>query len=305
MATNVDPNPAHVINGIRFDDNPIGDVSLDDLFPVDPEQNLGATTSTPPAGTTTPEVTEPQTPSTPPPATWEPIVAGASKYETKEDLIRGITHKDELLERLRQELIARDGRDPITGKPVQATPQAPQEVNYLQNPERLFDDMAEKVDKRDKRGYGEILQKFIQQYTAPFVPIAVNASKNDALNAVSAQIPEFRQFASSAEYRQVLESEPLLSAAISNAENNLNLSQELPGLYRIAYYASLGRKAPEIARAAAQAAPPATPPPARPTTSASTMTPPQPGTKPDLRTSEGRQALIRDLESRGIADKVF
>jgi hypothetical protein len=285
-------------------DAPGGDLSFDDLFPADGDNTVLATpVAEPPATPPAPE--PPQAP--PAAAQFHPIrTPTGSVYESEEDLIRGISHKDETIERLRQRHIASTGIDPLTERPVTREPQTPVPANYAAEPEKFYDDLVSAVNKGDRRQYASIYQKFFNDMAAPLIPVLATNARSQALDAVSAEIKDYREFARSNAYSEVLEKEPLLKAAISNAETNLGLSQELPGLYRLAYWAAQGRKAPEIVRTAAvNTAPPSNPPPARPTTTPSTMTPPALASAPDLRTPEGRKAIMERFNAAGGMDKVF
>lgn len=298
MANANDPSEFH------FSDAPGADISFDTLFPPD-ETNLG-TTSAEPGTVTTPPV------QTPPDKRVFFKSPTGTVYETEEDLVRGIAHKDELIERLRQKSIAQDGIDPITGKQVRSTqtPQTNDEANYAANPEKYWDDLSNAVEKKDRVAYAKITQKFLNDYTAPIVPLLTSVSETQAVEQVSREIPEFRQFVGSQDFNQVLDTMPILRNAIDNAKGNLALARELPDLYKLAYWTAQGRRAPEIARQAAVAPPTAPPPQARPTTPSQTLTPPTTqavsgSVQQLMRTSEGRQQLIREAESKGIVDKVW
>jgi hypothetical protein len=76
-------------------------------------------------------------------------------------------------------------------------------------------------------------------------------------------------------------------------------------LYKVAYFAARGRQLPELLKQA-QAPAPQPPQQARPTLQASATTPPmQQATAPDIRTPEGRKALIAQMEQNGILDRRF
>jgi hypothetical protein len=288
-----------------FDGNvPGGDQLLDDLFPPDDEFSFATTQNTP---------AEPASP-TPPQATPNDpdffLKAGDSVYKSAQEAAEGIRHKDTVIQDMRQKLIAITGYDPLTQKPIGApAPAAPQESNYAESYESYLRDLQTAVDRNDPAGYARVQQKFVMDTLSPYAGVLVDLSRSQAVEAACKDIPEFRQFKDSQDYREVLESAPKLKQAIELAEQDMRFKADLPDLYKMAYGIGQYRKMPELLRAAAQQ--PATPnsPPARPTTSPSHVPPPAPlrteGQNPNdlLRTPEGRKALIEDAQRRGL-DKI-
>ena len=278
-------------NGLNFSDAPGESYSLDDLFP-NPEVD---TAPAPSESDTAPQASSPEDVF---------LRAGETIYKSREDALSGIAHKDAVIQDLRSKLASSTGIDPITGKQLvvahpQAQPEAP--LNYTQDGSRYFDDLVEAVQKNDRVKYTAIQQKFIQDTLAPIAPVIVNVAKANAVENVSSDIPDFRTFQSSSAYKETLEAMPSLKAAIETGEKYLDASSQLPELYRLAYFAGKGRQAPELVRQAAQA--PAPTQTSRPTTSPSTMTPPPPAPPADLRTTEGRKAIIAAAERAGVADR--
>jgi len=298
-----DNNSTIIGQRVDMTDAPGGDFDLDQLFGNPEADPLASTTQ--PQPPQPPAQTQPQAPApaqTPENEYFLRTPTG-TVYKNAEEASRGIAEKDNLIERLRQAEIARTGVDPVTGKAVQ--PQAqPEVVNYAQNGEKLYDDLVEAAQRGDRKAYAQVYQKFFNDMASPLMPLLTDVSRSRAVEAVATDIPDFRTFRASNSYNEVLESEPLLREAINQAENNLGFSNNLPGLYRLAYFASQGRRVPELVKNAA--VPTSAPQPqTRTTVPAATMTPPPPAAAPDLRTPEGRQAIIREAEAKGIADIKF
>lgn len=272
---------------------PGGDLPFDDLFAQPAEPVAQPTPAQPPA----PAAAEPQAPAPQPPATPEPFLkAGSTVYNTREEAERSLAYKDQVVERLRNLEIQRTGIDPLTGKPVAPTPQGP--VSYRTNQGQYFDDLMQAVTKNDRAKYFEAQQKLIYDTLEPIAPLISDFSKQQAVSRVAQEIKDFTGFLQSKEYTDTLEVLPELKAAIQYAESDLNFANRLDQLYKTAFWAAQGRKTPELVQAAAQAATAAPAQPPRPTTTPATMTPPAPGAPPSLNTSEGRKALIAQMESK-------
>jgi hypothetical protein len=302
------PTQAPGQNGsyINMSRAPGADLSFDDLFPVEPE-NVSAAPQAP-QGTTPPAPAAPSAP-------YLKSEDGRIVYNTSEDAIKGIAHKDALVERYRTYLSSQ-GIDPNTLQSSRPEPQAPapttttnSQYTYLDHEDKLFDELSAAATKGDKKAYGQLLRTYnreiLNQEFAPIAPLIAEVARQRAVRQVSSEAPEFSTFQSSDRYRDTLDKLPKLKQAIELAENDLNMADSLGELYRITYLVSQGMNKPEVVvPAAAPAAPVQNPP--RPTTMQPTsMAPPQPGVAPDLRTSEGRKSLIRDMEARGIGDLRF
>lgn len=290
MPTNTTPGTSIDMSGA-----PGADISFDDLFPVEP-QSTGPQSQ---PGTTPP--VQPQAPVAAPPAPEFFLKGTKSVYKTPEDAIKGLDTKDDLIERYRS-FLSTQGVDPNTLQPTKKPEPQAQPVNP---DEKLFDDLSGAVGRGDKRGYAEVLRNYMAEQFAPVAPLMSEVARQRAVRQVSQEVPEFTSFISGDDYKQTLESLPRLKQAIEAAEGNLSMADSLGELYKITYLAAQGRRKPEPVVAAPVAAPVQSTPAARPTTSPSTMTPPQPSAPLDMRTSEGRKALIRDLEARGILDRQF
>lgn len=292
---------------------PGADTSFDELFPVE-DQNLGAPQV--PTGTT-PQAAEPQAQ----PVVNQPnhfLKAGKTVYNTAEDAVTGIQHKDTLIDRYRS-FLATQGVNPDTLQPNQAQVQAqPAPVidpsrGYINHEDTLFDDLATAIQRGDKKGYGKLLAKYNQELMteqfAPVAPLISEVARQRAVRQVTMEAPEFASFVTSENYGSTLDSLPRLKEAINVAENNFAASDSLGELYKIAYLAYQGsRKPAEPVVPAIQAQPVVaaqTQPTFRPTQTPSAMTPPMPSSPADMRTSAGRQTLIREAEARGIKDMIF
>lgn len=286
------PNP-NSSGQMDFHDAPGADMSFDDLFPSEAD-----TAVVQPAAPETPPAEKPQAPA---PDFF--IKAGRTVYKTQADAEEGISHKDTLIDKYRS-FLATQGVDPDTLQTVPPKPtEPPSPYTYLGNDKKLYTDLAAAADRRDPEAYARTLRQYNSEVLAsefaPIAPLISEVARQRAIRQVSSEVPEFTNFVASEDYRQTLETLPRLKEAISHAENDFRGADSLGELYKIAYLASQGRRKPEPVVAVPN------PTPTRPTTSPSTMTPPTPTTPPNMRTSEGRKTLIRDLEARGVLDRTF
>lgn len=303
-------------NGSYVDLNaaPGADMNFDDLFPAE-DSNLSASQT--PTGTTPPVA--PQATPVNPAAPEVFIRAGSTVYRTPEDAVTGIQHKDTLIDKYRR-FLTEKGVNPDTLQssqpqaPVQPAPPAEAPSTYLGHEEALFDDLSAAISRGDKKGYGRLLATYNQQLMteqfAPVAPLISEVARQRSVRQVSLEAPGFSEFQSSAAYPATLDSLPRLKEAIQIAETNFSASDSLSELYKIAYLAFQGQRqpsAPVVPTPTVQpvAVAPNIQQPFRPTSTPSAMTPPQPSAPADMRTSAGRQTLIRDLEARGIKDYSF
>jgi hypothetical protein len=276
---------------INFDDAPGGDISLDDIF--------GEAS---PATTPVIESNEPQTtaPATTPVGPFLKTKTG-TVYKSVEDAVEGIEHKDTLIAQLREQVKQRTGDDPLAARRSPA-PNAP--VNYNDNNEQYFTDIANAVEKKDTRAYMAAQQKLIMDSLGFLSPTITSLSKANAERVVSEQIPEFKGFLSSEHYAHISEESPLLADAIRSAEANPAAANQLPELYRIAYLANQGRRVPELIQSAGNRTPAVQP---RPTVQSTPLAPPAttgvPVVAPSLDTAAGRKALIDQMEGKGIGNQ--
>lgn len=278
-------------------DVPGGDISLDELFPTEPaiSQQTTAQTSEPVVQPTSAPQVQP---------TFQ-IRGKDSVYNTIEAAQKGVDEKDALIENLRQRYIMERGIDPVTNRPVQVSENKNVPVNYMQDNKRYMQDLKTAVDKGDENAYFNAQAKLVFDLLSPLAGTINNAAKEQAVQAVSSEVKEFQTFRSSPEFNQVLAENPSLKSAIETSENDFRGHAQLPELYRLAYYASQGRRVPDLIKqatqAAAQAAPQSTQP-VRPTLGQSTVTPSNPqvgAVAPDLSTSAGRKAIFEQFAASG------
>lgn len=279
--------------------SPDGDFNFDDLFGVDdPLADLETTPD--------PASSEPEKPQAEPQPPTEPdfyLKSGTSVYKTREAAEEGIRQKDALIEDLRQRMALAFGVDPITRQPVQMPGQVPQEVSYSQNPDRYFQDLVTAAQKGDARAYADVHARYISDLLSPLEPIIQDAARQRAVQSVSKELTDFPQFLGGPEYQKVLEANTELKQAVETAERNFQFHDRLPGLYRLVYLASQGLRVPDLIKAARTAAEPK--PTARPTATSSQQAPTPSSARPDLNTTEGRKALMQELESKGVLEIPF
>lgn len=307
--SNLNQGPGQDGASIDLSSAPGSNMSFDDLFPVEPENASQA-----PLGTTPQQPTQtPQEPVTP--QHFLRSVDGKIVYDSAEEAIKGISHKDALIERQRNFLSAQ-GYDPNTLQLItRPEPQAPTAAptspyTYLDNGDKLFDDLTAAATKGDKKAWVSLMRQYntevLANEFAPIAPLISEVARQRAVRQVTQEAPDFSTFQASPAYRATLEKLPRLKQAIDQAENNFQMADALSELYQMTYLIDQGlRKNAEppvtLATPVVQSAP--NPPTARPTMSSSTMSPPQPTSAPDLTTSQGRQQLIKDMEARGIKDR--
>jgi hypothetical protein len=268
-------------------DAPHGDISLDDIF--GDGQGTQTTVAEEPKDLPVQETT-----------LDEPFLKAktGTVYKTREDAELGIQRKDELISQLRNQVQQATGSDPL--RQVRKQDQEP--LNYAQNQDKYFEDIADAVNRKDTAAYMKVQQQLILDTMSPMAPALINLNKANAERVVAEQYPEFRQFLGSEQFQDMETESPLLIDAIRQAEGNPAAAAQLPELYRIAYLASQGRRVPEIVQSVqnrAQATP-------RPTVHSTPVPPPantgRPVAQPSLDTREGRKTLIDQMESKGVMD---
>jgi hypothetical protein len=284
------PNPVpNSASEMHFNDAPGGDMLFDELFPPEGQVSNATPAPTTPAAAAPPATTQPEY--------FLKNSTGSVVYKDAAEALKGIEHKDALIEKLRTEAIARTGVDPVTGQPIRKADPAQQPVNYLEDDARYFNDLKDAVDKGDRKAYLNAQTKLIFDALAPVAPVLHNFAKSQAVDQVSGEIKDFRTFLETDDYKSSLEAMPSLKQAITQAESNYAYASQLPELYRLAYYASVGKKGPIVVQN-----PTPTPQP-RPTLHASTPPPPEPTTVTEgLNTSSGRKAMIERMERQGIGN---
>lgn len=281
---------------------PGGDLTFDELFAT-PESPAQPTTA--PANAT-PVVQPTAQPSAQTPSPEDFFLKGAkSVYKTRDDAQKGLDSKDTLIEQLRNRYILERGVDPVTNQPVNISqnPQVP--TNYLQDHARYGKDLAAAASKEDYEAYYNTQSKLIFDLLQPIAPIIQDFAKQRAVDSVSNEVKDFRAFRESEDYKNLMGSEKVLSEAINTAESDFRMHEQLPDLYKLAFWAAQGRKVPELIKAA-QAQPAVAPAqPTRQTVGQSTLSPASGTVAESMSTSSGRQAIKARLEALGILDQKF
>lgn len=277
-----------------------GEISWDELFPAgDTPVAQGATT--PQGGTPAPAApVPPPQPAAAAPAAPVITTKTGTVYKTVDEAIKGIEHKDTVIADMRSRMILATGIDPLTGQPAlpQSTVQQPK--NYLQDDGTAFyTDLVAAANKNDAKGVFNAQTKLIFDALAPLAPVMNSFAKQQAVQQLSAELPDAKEFIGSENYTKALDETPELKQAIAAAESDFQHHSRLPGLYKVAYRISQGLRLPEILKAQPQQ--PSQP--VRQTTAASTLTPTDShSAQPSMRTKEGRAALRAQLEAKGVAD---
>jgi hypothetical protein len=306
---------------------PTGDEDFDSLFQrigVDGE-NLTNSNTVPTELTTAPEEPAPQEVPEAPPAkpSWTELkTKTGTVYKTAEDAIQGIETKDNTIAQLRSMIAAVTGEDPLSksgAKP--GTTNAPQKpVSYLQDEARFAQDLTQAAElgqkTNDWKAYrnvqAQLAYEVVQSAVGAYIPVVQKVGKQEAIEAVAKELPEFRNFYGSQEYQKVLEQRPKLAGYIKTLEGNATMQEDLAEQYRDVWNEHQVKKLAELA-----SKPVAVVPNPTPRTPLKNRTPDfrqepndgmrrqQPASKPTLATAEGRKALIEELEKRGLADVSF
>lgn len=277
-------------NGTRIDmsNAPGSDLDWDSLFP-NPE--LAAQQPQAATGTNPQQVAQqPQAPF---------LKAGNTVYNTAEDAINGVTHKDAEIERLRG-FLKENGVNPNTLQ--RANAQQPQAVQQTQSEpqQSFFDRVADAATRRDKVAYESAIREFINSTIEPWRPTLAEMNRFKAYQQVSRELPGFKEFYEGGQYNETLDKNPLLKDMNQIGENDPMAAQRLPDVYRLAYY---NYKGTQPVQTTTQAIPPTVR--SNPTLQPSALTPPAP--TPNTQgwsqpshsltqrgTNEARKALIED-----------
>lgn len=265
---------------------------------------------------------EPAPQATPPsePPKFQLKTKTGTVYNDPEEAVKGIETKDRTIDQLRSMLAAVTGEDPLSKsgiKPSQTTT-PPKPVSYLQDRRRFAQDLTKAAEQGQKSDewdpYGNVLGQYIyeivQSAVGPYLPVVQKVGKQEALESVAKDVPEFRDFYGSKEYQEVLERRPKHANYIQTLEGNPTLQEDLAEMYRDVWNEY------QVKRLAKQVSNP-TPVPPNPTPRMpvqATRTPDfkqepndgmrrsQPKATPSLATPEGRRLLIEMLEQKGIGD---
>lgn len=267
-------------------DNPPGaDLDWDQLFAAPAEPT---TPAEPTADDVNPDGPQAQ------PAPDEFFIEGEqSRYKTAEETVTGLNEKDRVIAQLREEASARTGVDPLSGQPDPNAPQAP--VNFLEDSDAYLKALAEAAQAGNSQAYLGANLQLIGEVLGPYAPLLQEAAKSRAVETMRATNPDFGEFVVGEDYSSTLAEAPVLAEAITAAEADPRLAGSLPDLYKLAYLANAGRKAPdviqaEVAKAKAEQAPvPVTQQPSTPTPVVSTSADGQPSRQDQL------DALLRKV----------
>jgi hypothetical protein len=280
-----------------------GPITWDELFPDHEAPVSGTQVATTTAGGTQPSATDAaaQTAAANA-AAFQLTTKTGTVYKSAEEAIKGIEHKDALIEQLRSRYILERGIDPITGQQVQLQ-QTVQQSNYMSDQKRYVDDLTAAAAKGDYQGIHNAQTKLIFDALAPLAPVMSNLAKQQAIDTVSLELKDFREFYGSDNYKAALNESPDLKDAIQRSEQDIQHNQRLSGLYKVAYRVSQGLRLPDLLKAQPANAATAT---VRQTTAPSTLAPAQASTEApsaQMQTKEGRKALIDKFEAQGWGDK--
>jgi hypothetical protein len=305
-------NSEAIANGtVDLSDSPVNldTATFDSLFPAEATtqtvtaQPQTTQQTTPPEQQQTQQTVQSQTAQRP----NEPFLKGErSVYKDADAAIQGINQKDALIEQLRQRYALTTGIDPITGQPVgQQVNQQPNQLDYYNNPKAYLDNLYEAA-KSSPEAYRDVQAKFTMDTLKPLQPLIERMAREQAVETLSAEIPDAKTFVGTPAYQKALDSNPELKNAITIAESDFKWHSRLPSLYKVAYYTGQGMQLPELLRA--QSASPAatqtqnitqTQPvrtTAQPTTAAM---PTQTAAKPSFKTLEGIRSIIANAEASG------
>jgi hypothetical protein len=295
---------------LDFSDAPGGDATLDDLFGSEPA-------ITQPTTATNPDPSPAPATSQPAPTSDYYLDAGTSKYKTQEEAIRGLTHKDEVIEHLRGIAVQATGIDPLTGQkvavprtsqpsspsmPGQPWQQGAQDDSYLNNPAKYSADLRDAVARNDEARYMQVQAKLAQEQVmqsfAPVVPMFQKFAVSQAVDSAVQKNADFRTFYGGADYAKALDANPILKAAIQNAEQTFEYQAQLPELYNLVYQVAQVQKMSELVKAQQT---PSNPSPARPTTQPSNLTPPASSANPNSNwrsSPDAAKSLVEDYERK-------
>lgn len=307
---------------------PTGDEDFDSLFQrlgVDGE-NITNSNTVPTELTTAAEEPAPQvpeTPASPEPSKFELKTKTGTIYKTAEDAVKGIETKDRTIEQLRSMIAAVTGEDPLSKTGIKpGTTNAPQKpVSYLQDRRRFAQDLTkaaelgQKEDQWDPYGnvLGQYVYEIVQSAVGPYIPVVQKVGRQEALEAVAKNVPEFRDFYGSQAYQKVLEQRPKLAGYIKNLEGNATMQEDLAEQYLDVWNDHQVHRLAELASRPAPAPQNPTPrTPLQPRTQMEFKQEPNDGmrrnqapTKPSMATAAGRKAIIEALEQKGLADIPF
>jgi hypothetical protein len=202
-------------------------------------------------------------------------------YKTKEDAINSHKHKNDLISRMRNQLIAQTGFDPITGKPAQAQGVAvPQQQrpaaqpkadvhdpvsDWTQNPDNYFLAAAKNpveanlalVDHHFQQHVAPVLGDLLDTMADMQLEVAVSRfasakTKNEKGEAVLAN-EGFAEFLESGGMEKTLQENPMLLQQLIQARGSRQW-KVFPEILKSAFGIYRGLKTPELVKKATDAA---------------------------------------------------
>jgi hypothetical protein len=328
MPDNATPEPAQPV----LDNSPAepqadwappgGDEDFDSFFQRvgNDGESLADSNAIPAEPTTEPAEPAPaQTPASQP-SKFELKTATGTVYKSPEDAVKGIEQKDQLINQLRSMVAAVTGEDPLSKsgiKPGQ-TPAPQKPVRYLEDRRRFAQDLTKAAEVGQSQDnwdpYGNVLGQYVyeivQSAVGPYMPVVQNVGKQQAIEDITRDNPEFRKFYGSEEYQKVLEERPKLATYIQTLEGNPTMQEDLREMYISAWEHAQARKVPELVKQHQNPPTPTPRMPSQPVSRPSVQVPDQnrvaaQPNRPSLATSAGRRAIIEDAEAKGVADLQF
>lgn len=226
------------------------------------------------------------------------LKAGSTVYKTAEDAAKGIEEKDRVITTLRSQFQERFGVDPLKDPlPPVARPDSKVPADYLNNPDKYFQDIVEAARSGDPARYRDTQAQFIGQLVAPYVQTIGQYAKTYATTEVAKEFPDFPSIQASEAWKAALDRVPTLKQAISVAESDPRGASQLKDLYSVAYLATRGLKSGESAKIAPQTQTASTPP-----VGSQALPAPQTSGAPsglDMGSKASRQAFIAAFEAAG------
>jgi hypothetical protein len=254
------------------------------------------------------------------------IKAGETVYNTAEDAVAGISHKDSVIAKYR-DFLSKNGLDPnavlkdeVQVQRPQAQSQTSQPTNspykYYGNP-NFFDEVAQAATNKDRVRYEQLMsqhtQEAIQAQLDPWRATLAETNRFRAIRQATAEVPDFGKFIEGPGYKKVMDSFPLYKEMVQIGENDPVAAQRLPEVYKSMYliYQGMNQQGqPQQAQQTTNVSPQVNPTVRQqPTLQSSALTPPAPvtntqgwqeatwrGNKPTG--NDARKQLIQDGDAR-------
>jgi hypothetical protein len=304
-------SPGYNTGSVNLQNAPAADQDWDSLFP-NPELQSASQPQVANPGANPPQPVTPAQPF---------IKAGDTVYNTAEDAVAGISHKDSVIAKYR-DYLASQGLDPnaILKGEAQQRPQAQPQTQptntspykYYNNP-NFFDEVAAAAQSRDRVKYEQIMsqhtQEAIQAQLEPWRATLAETNRFRAIRQATAETPDFGKFMEGPGYKKVMDSFPLYKEMVQIGENDPVAAQRLPEVYKSMYLIYQGMNQTQPGQQVTNAAPNTPTVRQQPTLQPSSLTPPASssgtqgwqeagwrGNKPVG--NEARKQLIQDGDNR-------